>query len=209
MKVERYKSCWPCRKRYCSRFLVTESLENRWSYVPRTGVYEERKRPTSSKKRKKKLYCTVTCAGRFIVKLTKPWTLEIFMECYCVARNKPIRREITKPQTATIISLWFWGLLACPELYCDWPVHNQHSWKFSGVHGFLSLTVKPSTGFEFTLTKQRLIQYYPNFQSVEPMLKPTFPSYSTHSISLPTSHRNKKKYSTYNINILMWASVVL
>ena len=62
------------------------------------------------------------------------------MECYCVARNKPIRREITKPQTATVISLWFWGLLTCPELYCDWPVHNQHSWNFSGVHGFLSLT---------------------------------------------------------------------
>ena len=24
------------------------------------------------------------------------------MECYCVARNKPIRREITKPQTTTV-----------------------------------------------------------------------------------------------------------
>ena len=77
----------------------------------------------------------------FTVKLTKPWTPEIFMECYCVARNKPIRRKITKPQTATVISLWFRGLLTCPELYCDWPVHNQHSWNFSGVHGFLSLTV--------------------------------------------------------------------
>ena len=70
------------------------------------------------------------------VKLTKPLTPEIFMECYCVARNKPIRRKITKPQTATVISLWFWGLLAYPELYCDWPVHNQHSWNFSGVHAF-------------------------------------------------------------------------
>ena len=29
------------------------------------------------------------------------------MECYCVARNKPIRREITKLQTATVINLWF------------------------------------------------------------------------------------------------------
>ena len=28
------------------------------------------------------------------------------MECYCVARNKPIRREITKPQTATVIDLF-------------------------------------------------------------------------------------------------------
>ena len=71
------------------------------------------------------------------------WTPEIFMECYCVARNKPIRGEITKPQTATVISLWFWSLLAYPELYCDWSVHNQHSWNFSGVHCFLSLTVKP------------------------------------------------------------------
>ena len=74
------------------------------------------------------------------VKLTKPWTPEIFMECYCIVRNKPIRHKITKLQTATVISL-FWGLLAYPELYCDWPVHNQHSWNFSGVYGFLSLTV--------------------------------------------------------------------
>ena len=50
------------------------------------------------------------------MKLTKLWTPEIFMECYCVVRNKPIRREIIKPQTATVISLWFWGLLVCPEL---------------------------------------------------------------------------------------------
>ena len=75
------------------------------------------------------------------VKLTKPWTPEIFMECYYLARNKPIRCEITKPQTATVISLWFWALLTYPQLYCDWLVHNQHSRNFSGVHGFLSLTV--------------------------------------------------------------------
>ena len=75
------------------------------------------------------------------VKLTKPWTPEIFMEFYCFARNKPTRREITKLQTATVISLWFWGLLVYPKLYCDWPVYNQHSWNFSGFHGFLSLTV--------------------------------------------------------------------
>ena len=53
------------------------------------------------------------------------------MECYCVARNKPIRCVITKPLTATVIKLWFWGLLAYPELYCDWTV----------LHGLLSLTV--------------------------------------------------------------------
>ena len=68
------------------------------------------------------------------------------MECYCDARNKPMRCEITKPQTASVISLWFWGLLAYPELYCEWPEHNQHSRKFSGVHGFLSLTVSPTKG---------------------------------------------------------------
>ena len=53
----------------------------------------------------------------------------------------PIRHVITKPQTATVISLWFWGLFTCAELYGGWPVHNQHSWNFSGVHSFLSLTV--------------------------------------------------------------------
>ena len=70
------------------------------------------------------------------------------MECYCVAKNKPVRHEITKLQTATVritvaVSLcrYFWGLLVYLERYCDWPVHNQHSWKFSGVHGFLRLTV--------------------------------------------------------------------
>ena len=77
---------------------------------------------------------------RSTVKLIKLWTPEIFMECYCDARNKPMRCEITKPQTASVISFWFWGLLAYSELYCDWPEHNQHSRKFSGVHGFLSLT---------------------------------------------------------------------
>ena len=30
-----------------------------------------------------------------------------------------MRSKRTKPQTATVISLWFEGLLAYPELYCD------------------------------------------------------------------------------------------
>ena len=68
-------------------------------------------------------------------------TRKIYGMLTCVARNNPIRHEITKPQTAKVISLWFWGLLVYPELYCDWPVHNQQSWNFSGVHGFLSFTV--------------------------------------------------------------------
>ena len=39
----------------------------------------------------------------------KPWTPEIFLECYCLAREKPIRCEKTKPQARTLISLWFCG----------------------------------------------------------------------------------------------------
>ena len=93
------------------------------------------------------------CLLNLTVKLTKPWTPEIIMECYCVARNKPIRHEITKPQTATVINLWFWGLLAYPELYCDWPAHNPHSWNFSGVHCFVSLTV---TRFVLADTPQKV-----------------------------------------------------
>ena len=63
------------------------------------------------------------------------------MACYCVARNKPIRRAKTKLQTTTVIDLWFWGLLAYPELYWDCPGHHQHFWNFSGVHDFVSLTI--------------------------------------------------------------------
>ena len=39
--------------------------------------------------------------------------------------NKARDNKVIKPQTAEVISLRF----ACiyPELYCDWPVHNQHS----------------------------------------------------------------------------------
>ena len=53
------------------------------------------------------------------VRLAKPWTPEIFTESYCVARKKQIRREKTKPQTATVLSLWFWFLLACPGPDCS------------------------------------------------------------------------------------------
>ena len=69
------------------------------------------------------------------MKLTKPWTPEIFMECYCVARNQPITREITKPRTETKISLWIWVLLAYPELYCDWPVKLFRCSRFSNFDG--------------------------------------------------------------------------
>ena len=55
------------------------------------------------------------------VKLGKP---EIFLECYCVARKKPIRREKTKLQAGTLISLRFGGLLACPDLCCGRSKHD-------------------------------------------------------------------------------------
>ena len=45
------------------------------------------------------------------VKLTKPWTPEICMECYCVVKRKPIRGEKPKLQMAAVVSLWFCGLL--------------------------------------------------------------------------------------------------
>ena len=50
-------------------------------------------------------------------------------------------REKTKPQARTLISLWFCGLLACPNLCCDWSQHNKHSWNISSVHGFPGRTV--------------------------------------------------------------------
>ena len=68
------------------------------------------------------------------MKLTKPWTQEIFMECYCVTRRKPMRHDKTANSKDNIISFWFCGLLACPELNCDWSQQNQFSWKCSGVH---------------------------------------------------------------------------
>ena len=70
----------------------------------------------------------------FTVKLTKPWTPEIFMEGCCVVKRKPVRCEKPRPQTATIVSLWFlwfsrmsWTLL--------WLITTWNT------HGFLSLTV--------------------------------------------------------------------
>ena len=37
------------------------------------------------------------------VKPGKPWTPEIFLESYCLAREKPIRHEKTKPQARTLV----------------------------------------------------------------------------------------------------------
>ena len=52
---------------------------------------------------------------------------EIFLECYCVAREEPTRRQETKPQAATVSSLRLGGLLACPDLPCDWSLRDKQS----------------------------------------------------------------------------------
>ena len=65
----------------------------------------------------------------FTVKLTKPLTIELqriilWKLFYCVARRKLIRRAKTILQTKMVISLWFYSLLACPEIfYCDSQGH--------------------------------------------------------------------------------------
>ena len=48
--------------------------------------------------------------------------------------KKPTRRGKSKPQTATTISLQFWGLLTCAQLYCDWSLLHKPvrmKWKCS------------------------------------------------------------------------------
>ena len=44
------------------------------------------------------------------------------MVYYCVGRKNPIGPEKTKPRRATVVTVC--GLLACPELHCEWLVHN-------------------------------------------------------------------------------------
>ena len=56
---------------------------------------------------------------------------EIFMACYCVARNKPIRCEVTKPQA--VCGLRF----ACISWTLLWLVSTQSTFlKFSGCSRF-------------------------------------------------------------------------
>ena len=54
-------------------------------------------------------------------------TRNIYGMLLCCKEKKPIRHEKTKLQTAMVISLWFCGLLVCPEYYCDWSLHNKCS----------------------------------------------------------------------------------
>ena len=43
--------------------------------------------------------------GKNVLVTVKPGKSEIFLECYCVARKKPARREKTKPLAGTLSSL--------------------------------------------------------------------------------------------------------
>ena len=45
------------------------------------------------------------------------------MECYCVSSKKLITCEKTKPQTVTVIRLWF-------HVSSDWSRNNKHSRNF-------------------------------------------------------------------------------
>ena len=55
-----------------------------------------------------------------------PWYIFVgFFKCMCVSQWKSssgIRNA--KLQVAVVISLWFWGTLACSKLYCYWWVNN-------------------------------------------------------------------------------------
>lgn len=46
-----------------------------------------------------------------------------------------MRKLNCKQQHNKLVSGFHCGLLTCPEIYCDWSLHNQHSGNFSGVHG--------------------------------------------------------------------------
>lgn len=46
-----------------------------------------------------------------------------------------MRKLNCKQQRHQLVSGFQCGLLACPEIYCDWSLHYQHSRNFLGVHG--------------------------------------------------------------------------
>jgi len=50
---------------------------------------------------------------------------EIGYDWYDSYGKKPPRCEKNKLQTATLISLQFWGLLTCAQLHSDWSLHNK------------------------------------------------------------------------------------
>ena len=86
------------------------------------------------------------------------WVLLNVWNATVFPREKKNLCEKTKLQTAiVIICLWIWDLLACPVLYCDWSLHNHHSWTITDVHGFLSLMVnRPFAWWCVFTTKTRV-----------------------------------------------------
>lgn len=64
------------------------------------------------------------------VKIRKPWTLEIYIECYFISSKKPIRWEKTKLQLLKVIT--------CSLLfYADWLLYKSNQ----SVHGIRVCTV--------------------------------------------------------------------
>ena len=79
----------------------------------------------------------------------KLWTPEIFLECFCVARKRPIRREKTEPQARTLISLWFCGYSLHVLIFAVIGQHNKHSWDISSFCSFCTVTGKQSLSLSF------------------------------------------------------------
>ena len=48
-----------------------------------------------------------------------------FRNVIVLQEKRPIRREKTEPQARTLLSLWFCGMLKCPDLCCDLPDITQ------------------------------------------------------------------------------------
>ena len=70
-----------------------------------------------------------------VEKLRKPWTQEIFQECYFLVGKMPISSEKTKLGAATVITFWFglpWSLLCA-----DWWLDNKHWVQRRFFGGFL------------------------------------------------------------------------
>lgn len=79
----------------------------------------------------------------------------IHLQCIYYDTHKTV-----KTRNINYVMLLCWkekGNEACPEFYCDWSPHNQHSWKFSAAHGFLSFTVTVSFLYVAGML-QRIIQ---------------------------------------------------
>ena len=114
----------------------------------------------------------------FTVKLTKPWTPEIFMECYYVVKRKPKRCEKSRPQTATIVSLWFlwfartsWTLLWLVTTQSTllkrlreskWPP-NYHSWIFRDLPNISRLLKILRFGHITTKHRSQVSKFHSNF----------------------------------------------